>query len=320
MAIVVWPVDAVTGSPSYTGEMLRQTANAWVTSATARPLGARTGIFPSTPTNVCTATSSTWTVGPHAGCLDLEASSTAGSYIYSVNTNQTGSITTPDATHPRIDLIYLQLSDPAEGDGSTAPAVTVNYLAGTPASTPVAPATPTRSLALANINVPQSGGGAPSVTLVSKYTTAEGGIIPCRTSTEYPSSPWTGQCVYDLTLAGLLRYSGSAWVPEYDAWTGAEVPVVGASPTANTRKIRYSGSAVLTTNAAGQVFVNVPTPFPNGLITSVIVPGDLASSLFVTVGDQSYCTLGRGVARCFTQTGAAINTLPVRVNYIIEGW
>lgn len=168
MSVVCYPIDAVSNAPSFTGEMVRQALAALMGSApSGRPLGANTGVRPGTPTSTVSVSSGTWTCTPHAGILDVETSATAGAYLYAVGTNQTGTVTAADATNPRIDIVYIQVSDPAEGDGSTTPQAQVLYLAGTPAATPSAPATPGRSMVLAQINVPKSGGGSPSVTWVA---------------------------------------------------------------------------------------------------------------------------------------------------------
>jgi len=191
--------------------MLRQTLGALWSKSSARPLGARSGVHPATPTTVVSATSTVWTVTPHCGVLDLEATAVAGPYNYSIDANVTGAVNAADAANPRLDLISVLLSDPDEGDGSATPSVAFTYTAGTPAVTPAVPATPARSLALAKIAVPVSGGGSPTVTLLAPFVAAAGGIAPARSSAEYPSSPHVGQYVDDAALGGLLRWNGTAW-------------------------------------------------------------------------------------------------------------
>ena len=80
---------------------------------------------------------------------------------------------------PRVDIVWLRVDDPAETDGSSVPAVVAGYTAGAPLATnPVPPATPARCVVLAWINVPLSGGGAPTVTWKAPYTVSAGGILP----------------------------------------------------------------------------------------------------------------------------------------------
>lgn len=209
MTITVWPVDAVSGAPSYTGRMLRQTANALWAPNGARPLGARYGVVAGTSTGIVTATSTTWSCGVHRGVLDLEANAVEGAYAYSVDAAVSGALAAADSTYSRIDIVYVQLSDPAAGDGTTTPSVQVLYQAGTPAASPVAPTTPARSMVLAQITVPKAGGGAPSVTFVAPFTVALGGILPASAA-QRPGAPYVGQYVDDPT-AGLMRWDGSEW-------------------------------------------------------------------------------------------------------------
>lgn len=186
MTARVWPVAAVTGSPTYDGRYLRQTTVApFLLGATAaRPLGARSGVRPGTSTSTVTATSTTWSVAAHAGVIDGESANEAGPYAYSFDAVVSGSMTAANATYARIDLISVQVSDPAESDGSSTPSIAIVYTTGTAAPSPAVPTTPARAFNLAQINVPASGGGAPSVVWVAPYLTAAGAVIPVRNTTE----------------------------------------------------------------------------------------------------------------------------------------
>lgn len=183
MAITVWPVNAVTGAPAYSGRMLRQAQSVALGGATStRPLGARSGVRPGTSANIVTATSTTWTLKPHAGVLDMEPAVEAGPYCYAIDADVTGAVNAAHATLARVDLISVRLDDPAEGDGSSVPAVAVVYTAGTAGSG--VPATPARCMTLAQINVPAAGGGSPTVTPVWPRLAAPGGIVPVRNVAE----------------------------------------------------------------------------------------------------------------------------------------
>lgn len=160
MTARVWPVDAVSGAPSYTGRALRQTTVApFVAMGTsARPLGAKSGVRIGTPSSTVAATSTTWTVTPFAGVIDGESAAIAGPYAYAFDANVTGSVTAAGAS-ARVDRLDVQISDPAESDGSSTPSIAIVYTAGTPGLA----AAPARSHALAQINVPATGGGSPTV-------------------------------------------------------------------------------------------------------------------------------------------------------------
>lgn len=74
-----------------------------------------------------------------------------GAYSVYNDAAVTGTITAADPTNPRIDRVCLTVADSAY-TGSTN-TVTVNVVAGTPAGSPTAPATPVNSISLATVAV-----------------------------------------------------------------------------------------------------------------------------------------------------------------------
>lgn len=238
MTITVWPADAVAGAPSYTGRKLRQALGVLTSGATpSRPLGAFSGVRPGSGT-VGSATSTVWTVTPHAGVLELEAAAEAGAYLYAIDANVTGSMTAADASNPRVDIVYVTLNDPAEGDGSSVPGVTVGYTAGTPAASPVAPAPPVRSMALFAISVPKVGGGSPTVTMTALEVGAAGSPVGVRSQAQRDSLPlYAGLRVRRMDARDWpQRYDGSAWVgerPFAEAAGSWAVPNQAAGNTSN---------------------------------------------------------------------------------------
>jgi len=212
---IVWPADAVSGAPSYTGRMLRNTQAPFLAGATAaRPLGALSGVRPGTPSNTVAATSSVlYTVTPFAGIIDLETAAISGPYAFAFNANVTGAITAAGGT-PRQDAVYVQINDAAESDGTVgAPNIKIDYLAGTVNSggTLVIAAVPPRSFVIAYINVPTSGGGSPTVTWAAPYAVAAGAVQPVPSAAGYPTSPYSGQYADDAAQGVLVRSSGAAW-------------------------------------------------------------------------------------------------------------
>ncbi|MGZ4587270.1 MAG: hypothetical protein ACXVX9_05665 [Mycobacteriaceae bacterium] len=217
MPITLWPANAVSGAPSYSGRMLRQALGVLLGGATSsRPLGGRSGVRPGT-SGLGSATSTVWTVNPHAGALDLESSTAAGPYLYSVDdTSNTGTVTAADATNPRVDLVYVTLNDPAEGDGSSAPGAVFGYVAGTPADSPTTPATPARSMALFTISVPKSGTGSPTTTDVAPFTSAAGAAEPVRSQAERDALvKYDGRTVFRLDTGGFETCYGGVWGEPY---------------------------------------------------------------------------------------------------------
>lgn len=301
MTVTVFPVDAVSGAPSYTGRQLRQLLAVLTGGGVgSRPLIGRSGVNPRTPASTVAASSSTWTVHPHGGYVDAEASAASGGYFYTVDADVTGSMTAANASNPRVDLIYVQISDPAESDGSSTPSAVLGYVAGTAAASPVAPATPARSLALAQINVPVSGGGSPSVSWVARSMTAAGGIPPVSGSSAYPSSPYVGQYIDDASL-GLLRWDGAAWsrpVPQ-PAWVNLPIP---GSSTAGVAVPRYqfdpsTGKVTLRgiLNAAAGTYPSNGASFLvyNASWPAAITPGDQSRYLSVATGNSASTATAR---------------------------
>lgn len=169
MAVIVLPIDADagTGLPTYSAQQTREAFAAFLGWApTGRPLGANSGVRAGTPLSTVTASSTTWAVAAHAGVVDAESAALAGPYLYACDGSDSGSVTAADVSNPRVDIVYVTINDTVQ-DGSGLRGGVVGYLAGTPAGSPTAPATPARSLRLATIAVPVSGGGSPTVTFVA---------------------------------------------------------------------------------------------------------------------------------------------------------
>lgn len=74
-----------------------------------------------------------------------------GAYVAYNDAATTATITAADPTNPRIDLVCVTVSDAAYTGALNT--VSFNVVAGTPAGSPVAPATPTNSIALAQVAV-----------------------------------------------------------------------------------------------------------------------------------------------------------------------
>lgn len=95
--------------------------------------------------NVSVAPGTAWIAGTDA----------AGQGLYLVDnpTATTLTVTTANPTNPRIDRVIAKVNDPAF-TGSGSPVFSLQILAGTPAGSPAAPATPASAISLATISVP----------------------------------------------------------------------------------------------------------------------------------------------------------------------
>ncbi|UAJ78617.1 hypothetical protein IT072_15415 [Leifsonia sp. ZF2019] len=192
---------------------------------------------------------------------DVEAAAEAGGYEFAFSAAATGAMTPADGSSARTDILYVQIDDPAEGDSSTTPAVTRKYLAGV-AGSGVAPTPPVaRAFVIAQINVPKSGSGAPSVTWVAPYTAAAGGVVPFNNATEMNN--WTPPLLGQLAQIGLdfYKYVGTGWQVAF--------PFAEAAGFTD---------ALATTGVAPQATANVTVTFPTNRFTQAPIPDVTTSS------------------------------------------
>lgn len=210
----MWPVDAVAGAPRYSGRGLRQLHSPFLGPATAAdPLGARSGVRPGTSPALVTATSTTWRCGLHAGVLDVQPAVEAGSYTYAIDEAVTGAINAADASNPRTDRVFVQLTDQAEGNASstTPPSVVIRYVAGTPRADAPVPTLPARSMRLARINVPKQGGGTPTVTFEAPFASGAGGVVIVTDATDRDAIAYDGLVVYRQDTRALESRRNGVW-------------------------------------------------------------------------------------------------------------
>ena len=130
---------------SHTAENDRLTANQIV--------WAQTGVRRTNDLKVSQSGTPAMSVSIAAGWAVVLGDYTSNMGVYSIYNDAavSGTITAADPTNPRIDRVCLTVSDSAyTGSVNT---VAVNVVAGTPAGSPVAPATPTNSISLATVAV-----------------------------------------------------------------------------------------------------------------------------------------------------------------------
>ena len=213
MTITALPINASSGSPAYNARQTRQAFSALMMPGAAQ-LRTRSGFRPGGAPSV-SVTSTTWTVGAFSCVVDAGVSAVQGPYLVSSDANATGSVTAADSTFDRIDILYVQVSDTDE-DGSGQRSATVGYLAGTPAATPTAPATPARSLRIGNISVPHVGAGSPAFTASGTSFVAAGGAVPVFSSAEASALALVAGSVVarmDFSPPRLDIYDGTNLIP-----------------------------------------------------------------------------------------------------------
>lgn len=214
MTITLLAPDGV----AVTAQQERQARAAGHGGGSGRQLGGRSGFRVGTPSNVLTATSTTWSLAPCAAMIDPGATTYQGVYGWSSDANVTGTVTASDATYDRKDIVYILVNDSSAGDGSGAVDANVVYLAGTPAATPAAPTLPARSFLVGTITVPKTGGGAPTVVRNPAVYVAAGAVLPVYSQAERDAlSPYVG---FEIQRADLTqvspggvreRWNGSTW-------------------------------------------------------------------------------------------------------------
>jgi hypothetical protein len=142
MALITPPSWLQNGS--YTAQNDRLNANAtWATTGVRR-----TGDLAVTQSGVPAMSVS---IAAGWGVIVGNFTTNVGTYGFYNDGAVTATITTADATFPRIDLVCITVNDSAYTGSLNS--VVVQVVAGTPAAVPVAPATPTNSLALARVAV-----------------------------------------------------------------------------------------------------------------------------------------------------------------------
>ena len=127
---------------------------------------AQTGVRRTNDLAVSQSSPPAMTVSIAAGWAVIVGDYTSNMGAYSVFNDAAvaGTITTADPTNPRIDRVCLTINDSAYTGVTNN--VVVNVVAGTPAGSPVAPATPVNSISLATVAV-----GAGVTTIVTANIT-----------------------------------------------------------------------------------------------------------------------------------------------------
>jgi hypothetical protein len=208
----------------------------------------------------------------------------------------TATITTANPSNPRIDRVCLTVSD-AYYTGALN-TVTINVVAGTPAASPAAPATPANSISLATILV---GTGVTSIlnanitdTRTETTTLLPAGDITAVTAGSGLTGGGTSGAVtlaldptvifgYTTTVtSGTPVVLTSASTPR-QFFTGSTaqtitLPVASTMVLGETFKIRNQSTAALTVNSSGANLVCVIPAGAGFAITCILTSGTTAAS------------------------------------------
>lgn len=285
---------------TYSGaEWRRMDVLGFAANGSAAAMG--TGIRPGDPGLAVTLAGSV--VNVSAGVAALYHAGT-GAYRASFPTAVSpGSLTAADPTNPRVDLVYLRVWDNAV-DGTGLFKTDIVYLAGTAATSPVAPTPGTLEIyiPLAVISVPKSGGGSPAVSsIVRPVFVAPGGIAP---SSATPGT-YAGQYRDTGLAAGTLqRYNGTAWQDLLALALGGQVNIGGSSSGAALAAVlATTGSILESSRVSGdtqnrfQILADGTHAWGSGAVAPATTFGPGANGLQIAGGLQ--VTTGVGSRRTF---------------------
>lgn len=190
----------------------------------------------------------------YAILTDSRASAGSNMFLAGTGASQTQvALATADATNPRIDLVVIRIRNVEFGDGSTAGSL--EAITGTPAGSPVAPATPNGCVALATVAVSANATQILNANITDQRTYAApvgAGVIPKGSTANRPFTLSADSVVYLNTDTNLLEYwNGSTWV---NANAGGGVTMYGA-----TDRTGYTVTAGTTQDTAASVTFSTTT-------------------------------------------------------------
>ncbi|MEU8209788.1 hypothetical protein AB0B85_11375 [Micromonospora sp. NPDC049044] len=209
MADPLW-INASGGAPAYAANEMRQ-AMALALMYDGRNLGGRAGVRPGGTQLKTELSGSTITVRTGICLIDPALSTAQGPYWVALPADETHTLSAAHATNPRKDRVVIRVYDHDE-DSSGLRLARSEYIVGTPSPTPSAPAVPAGAMLLADIDVPQSGGGSAVVTDRRQFTASNGGIVPVSAAGDISASV-AGRYRHRLDTNQLERDTGSEWIP-----------------------------------------------------------------------------------------------------------
>jgi hypothetical protein len=209
---------------SYTAQQDRLFIKATAVTQGVRKLTAASGGVMTGDLAVTSTGTTNGSVSVAAGEVIVAASTANYGHYFAVNDGATtvGSFTANSSGNPRIDLVTVLITD----TGAT-PVVSFAIVAGTPAASPSAPATPSNSLALAQVSIPNGFTVSTTVAAGNITDVRQKAFVPdlsvTSTSATVIPSPTVGNTVFRTSDKTLNIYDGSAWVPVAATATTADV-------------------------------------------------------------------------------------------------
>lgn len=147
--------------------------------------------------------------------------------------------------------------------------------------------------------------------------------IQSVTSGTRPSSPGTGQQIYETDTGQPRLWNGTIWkLLRNTKIQGVGTVFTGSVPDVDTGDFTFGfqgGTVVGTPNGSGLFAVTFPSAYGNGLVAVWVCMGDITVTdniAMVTSETKSGFTIGN----YHGGTGAAMTAGPVRWNWLALGW
>lgn len=210
--------------PTYNAESLRQVdvSADWFCGGTADALQVRGGVISNSVGSLQVLAVSGLSVKVASGfaIVPNTTSNVNGGYKTGTMASVPLTVGTANATNPRIDLVVIGVNE----NGDSTSNGYINIIAGTPAASPVAPATPANAIALGTIQVNANSSSVAQTNITDKrtYTSAAGGVIPWPSLTGIPAGH-PGLIAYDVSNSRFFHNDSSGadqlsilpWKPVY---------------------------------------------------------------------------------------------------------
>lgn len=287
-----YAIDASAGSPAYSAQETRVLSVVPGMIGAGVALGCRSGVRQSGSTTdllvqAQTSPNMTVKVNPGIAVIQSAISTTAGAYVWALDTVTNATIAASHATLDRIDLITVRVRDAnvdtsGQRDGGI---VVITGTAG--AGTPALP-TDATYFTLASVSVVHSVTSitSASITDTRTFTAALGGTIPA-TSTNRPTGISNGARMWETDTSLFYSRIAAGWRrDEVIIYKSANTSYTSTTTLATDPDLQFSGEA----NAVYAYDLNVGWSAASG------GPGYKAALLFPTgtLGDYSYTFLTTG--------------------------